>query len=266
MAALNPTPAGDDIVHLISDDDGAVAAAPATGFTTALASGLASNAFGSPDSHGVVPLSPPPPGVFESWEALKDSAQQHAKLAGYALVQGKGSEKRNNRWIRFLICKHGSVYDSRGLDENHRQRKNRTTKKTNCKAKLKAKERPDGSWTLKPMYEEHNHPANAPVSCHEHRQLSEDQLKLVMANQTAGITANRTKRSLKAIDPDIEIISRDIYNQTARIGRELRRGKPPNEALIEKLSDAKAKGELFFEYSLTPEGRISKLFVADKNK
>ena len=93
----------------------------ATFTTTALAFGLASNAFRDPE-HDIIPLSLPEEGVFESWDALLSASQHHARLAGYALVQGPGSERRKdkgNRWIRFLICKHSRAYKS-SVEEPYR--------------------------------------------------------------------------------------------------------------------------------------------------
>jgi len=62
----------------------------ATAQASAQASGVASNAFGIRDNQGVVPLSLPPEGTFESWEAVKKAANAHAGLAGYALVEEEG--------------------------------------------------------------------------------------------------------------------------------------------------------------------------------
>ncbi|KAN0081878.1 hypothetical protein V8E54_003176 [Elaphomyces granulatus] len=85
----------------------------ATAQASAQASGVASNAFGIRDNQGVVPLSLPPEGTFESWEAVKKAANAHAGLAGYALVEGKGARRDPDnkfRWKRFLICKHGESH------------------------------------------------------------------------------------------------------------------------------------------------------------
>jgi len=41
------------------------------------------------------------------------------------------------------------------------------------------------------------------------------------------------------------------------------KGKRLNEVLIEKLTKQKENGEIFFEYALSEEGRIEKMFMAD---
>jgi hypothetical protein len=86
----------------------------------------------------------------------------------------------------------------------------------------------------------------------------------VSASKTTGVPVNRIKASLKAADPESGVGSRDIYNWTARITREGREGRPPNKALIEKLTTLKEEGSLFFEYTLTEEGRIQRLFLTDR--
>jgi hypothetical protein len=280
-----PSPSSGDATNTSPTDS-----APAT--ITTLTSGLASSAFGAPNNHGVTLLSLPGEGVFDSWEELFSATQNHAKLAGYALVQGRGSERRKdkgNRWTKFLICKHGRAYRQE-IEEPYRKRPNRTTRKTDCMVRMKVQERPNGTWTLHHLQTQHNHPASNPASYPEHRQLSATQKQVLVANHTAGVPTNRIKRSLKTANPALEITSRDLYNQTAKLARDLRQGQPPNEALIQELSEAKARGELYFEYSLNdgtheddsdedeeeaaansqvnlvakePDNRIMKMFFAD---
>jgi hypothetical protein len=97
-----------------------------------------------------------------------------------------------------------------------------------------------------------------PASYHEHRRLNEAQQCIVHANHAAGIGASRTKAALKANDPDLEVISRDIYNKTAQRARET------NQALIDELTAFKDRGEIIFEYTINPNTRrIEKIFIAD---
>jgi hypothetical protein len=91
-------------------DFGAAVQAPA------LAPGLVSAAFGIRDTRGVVPLSLPPEGEWESLSAVVDAAQEYAKLAGYAVNQGPGGEKRHTkggRWTKYLIYVHSKDYKER---------------------------------------------------------------------------------------------------------------------------------------------------------
>jgi ABC-type Zn2+ transport system substrate-binding protein/surface adhesin len=131
---------------------------------------------------------------------------------------------------------------------------------------MKINERPDGRWQLRWMEDrcQHNHDIHDPASYHEHRRLNEAQQRIVHANHAAGISAARTQAALQANDPDLEIISRDIYNRTAQEARDMRQGKEPNQALIDELTALKDKGEVIFEYTINPNTRrIEKIFIAD---
>jgi hypothetical protein len=125
-------------------------------FPTALAppipsicTSLVSSAFGVRDCHGIEPLSLPPEGDFDTLEDLLDTAQTHARLAGYAVVEGPKGQKntsKGGRWTKFLICRHSKRYeDRRGIDQENKLRPNRGSKKTNCPMRMKIQERPDGS-------------------------------------------------------------------------------------------------------------------------
>ncbi|KAN0071684.1 hypothetical protein V8E54_010280 [Elaphomyces granulatus] len=199
--------------------------------------GPTSNALGIRDARGITPLSLPPEGEWESLEMLMSAAQAHARLAGYAVVQGPGGEKRakkGGRWTKYLICKHTGNYDGRGLKEECRQRPNRKSKKTQCPMRMKIQERPGGSWSLRRMdgsaaktpvdYCSHNHGINDIKAYHEHRGLSEEQVHVIRASKAAGVPVNQIKASLTAADPGLEVSSRDIYNWTARITRQGRAG------------------------------------------
>jgi hypothetical protein len=242
----------------------------------ALSSDLASSAFGIRNTRGVIPLSLPSEGEWDTLPALIAAAQEHAKLAGYAVVEGPQGQKKKEkggRWTKFLICSHGGKYDDRGLLNEYRKRPNRQSKKAGCPMKMKIQERPGGTWTLKRMdgsaarppkdYCSHNHGPNDVKAYPQHRQLSEEQLRVVKAGRAAGVPPNRIKASLKAADSSCEVKTRDIYNKTAQVVRELKQGLQQNEAFIANLTKLKEEGKIFFEYTLTEEGRIENVFIAD---
>jgi hypothetical protein len=166
----------------------------------ALAPGLASAAFGIRDTRGVVPLSLPPEGEWESLSAVVDAAQEYAKLAGYAVNQGLGGEKRHTkggRWTEYLVCVHSKDYEERrGLQLAFKKRPNRTSKKSNCLMQMKIQERPNGMWSLtrmdgsqKKVLVDHctyNHPLMDPKSYYQHRALSDKQLATVKLGERQG--------------------------------------------------------------------------------
>ena len=74
----------------------------------ALATGVASNAFGVRDNEGVEPLSLPAEGNYPTFEAAKEAANHHAMLAGYAMTQGGRTYKgpwKGNRARKWAVCK-----------------------------------------------------------------------------------------------------------------------------------------------------------------
>ena len=95
---------------------------------SAQTSSLASNLFGIRDTRGITPLSLPPEGEWDSLETLLSVAQEYARLAGYAVIQGPRGERRANkggRWTKYLIYKHNGEYDGRGLREEYRNRQSK---------------------------------------------------------------------------------------------------------------------------------------------
>lgn len=211
----------------------------------------------------ITPLSLPPEGIFESFDQLFDTCQQHARLAGYAFTTAK-SEKRYGKVIKTLICKRGGKHKP-SIDEDYRIR-NRGSFKSNCQASIKARETQDGSWTLKwrePQYCTHNHEPGDPSAFPEHRRLSQQQILTVNSHYSTGITASRTVAILRQDDPTTAIHKRDIHNIRASILRAKLQNKSPPEAFIATLEAEKAAGKVYFEWSHDLAGHINMFFVAD---
>jgi hypothetical protein len=147
MSLFNASVPYADVIVPIAANLGATAPNQAAVGTTAsalgpvLAPGLASSVFGFRDTRGIEPLSLPPEGEWETLEALIDAAQEYTKLAGYAVVEGGGGERRHDkggRWTKYLVYRHSRKhFDYRGLDNTIKQRPNRQTKKTSCLIKMK---------------------------------------------------------------------------------------------------------------------------------
>jgi hypothetical protein len=123
----------------------------ATAQASAQASGVASNAFGIRDNQGVVPLSLPPEGTFESWEAVKKAANAHAglELSWLCSRRRKRGTEGSRQEIslekipdlqarRVALSRQNSP--KRGAEETQ----NRMSKKTGCEVRLRVQD-PDGS-------------------------------------------------------------------------------------------------------------------------
>jgi hypothetical protein len=212
----------------------------------------------------IEPLSLPPEGVFQSFDALFSSLQEYGILAGCAYITKK-SERREGRWIKTIACKRSGKERPRIDNEEYRQR-HRYTFKCECPFSVKARERCDNTWTLQHRGHEyctHNHDPAPAGTFPEHRRLNAAQVQVVQSHYTAGISASRTVAVLRQDDPQLHVHHRDIYNLTAELSRAKRQGKSPPEALISRLEAEKAEGKIYFEWRRDSEGHIAMLFVAD---
>ena len=145
----------------------------------------------------VPPLSLPPEGCFDSYEALFTSAQQHAKSALYAFTIGN-SERRNGKIIRIILCQYGGLsiytasYKAKSNQQNTSYSRNRNTTKTECLFSIKARERTNYTWTLShcegEKYQSYNYNSAEGLNAFStHRQLNQDQLELVKFHRSTCI-------------------------------------------------------------------------------
>jgi hypothetical protein len=209
------------------------------------------------------PLSLPPQALFDSYDALLQSIQQHAKSAGYAFTTSK-SERRKGKRLIYMGCKRAGKERATVSEEDRRRR--RQTVKCGCQFSVKIRELANGLWSLthrKPEFSIHNHNPASPGAFPEHRQLKDQQIQLIETHYAAQIPASRTVAILQQQTPDINIYHRDIYNITAALSRAKRAGKSPPEALISRLETEKAEGKLYFEWRRDQQGHIAMVFLAD---
>ncbi len=158
----------------------------------------------------------------------------------------------------------GRKYRTSINSDDHRIRQ-RTSYKTNCTVALRARHRADGSWGL--TYIEgkgvHNHEGNDAATYPEHRQLTDAQIELVASHHATRVPPSRSLAILRQQEPNTTFNHRDMYNITAGIVREGRKGKAPAEALIAQLEADRDAGRVVFEYETDSTGHIKMLFVAD---
>ncbi|KAI0997298.1 hypothetical protein K3495_g10887, partial [Podosphaera aphanis] len=218
----------------------------------------------------ITAFSAPPAGSYSSFEALHEAGQGHAKAAGYAITIASYS-KRKGRTMKILICKKGGCCRSE-VDEPCRKRQ-RLTRKTNCPFRFKARERTDGTWDICFLQTEdgnidtesisHNHEPADPSSFPEHRCLNEDDMALARNNFSMCIPASMTLATFKNREHAPEVNHRDIYNINAQIYRSSQHSLSTLRAFINYLTQQRADGSVFFEYSQDALGHLNYLFVAD---
>src|SRR5436305_15039990 len=91
-------------------------------------------------------MTPPEPSFFESWEAVQQHVQTHSTTKGYAVVTGKGTDKKNGKLN--LICDRSRQYENHSsMSEDHKLRK-RSSRKYGYKFKVVARRQPEGEWKL----------------------------------------------------------------------------------------------------------------------
>ena len=67
-------------------------------------------------------MTPPEPSFFESWEAVQQHVKTHGTTQGYAVVTGKGMDKKNGKLN--LICDRSGQYENHGgVPEDQKLRK-----------------------------------------------------------------------------------------------------------------------------------------------
>jgi FAR1 DNA-binding domain-containing protein len=186
-------------------------------------------------------MSMPPCGSWESKDALLAAAQAHAAKSGYAVAVGanSGIKKKTGRFEGFLVCTAGGKKRERSslTNEDDRQRKGRSYK-CECPMSMNIRMRVDGRWylterVLHPEMSTHNHPAvNDATTLYQHRVLSKEDRELVINNVNMGVPTSRTTALLNRPGGELKVKHRDIYNLTAAVRREARRGLPAPEAFL----------------------------------
>ncbi|XP_077221058.1 PKS-NRPS hybrid synthetase cheA-like [Tasmannia lanceolata] len=105
---------------------------------------------------------------------------------------------------------------------------------------------------------DHNHKASTDISGHPSSwRLSKEEVLRIKEMTTAGIQPHQMLTSLRRSNPQLLAISRDVYNCTAKIRKDILAGRTPIQALLDELADGG------FYYSVEyDEGRLTHLFFA----
>src|SRR6266480_4092868 len=98
-------------------------------------------------------MTPPEPGFFESWEAVQQYVQMHGTTQDYAVVTGKGTDKKNGKLN--LICDRSGQYENHNSVPEDQKLRKRSFRKYGCKFKVMARRQPEGEWELKIKHDTH---------------------------------------------------------------------------------------------------------------
>jgi hypothetical protein len=142
--------------------------------------------------------------------------------------------------MRVFTCDRAGKYDSKGKDPNthsSKQRPNTGSKKCGCLMRVELrKDNLSSNWVLKVLESTHNHGPSAVSTAHPvHRLPALAPLRhaTISPLARAGISTSQILTTLRALDPDLPLISKDISNliQKARL-KELD-GRTPIQCLLE---------------------------------
>jgi hypothetical protein len=99
--------------------------------------------------------------LFESYEDGYNMYNAYASVAVFGIQ--KGQKSGNSRYI-YCSFQGSHKYEK---NESERQR-NKTTKRKGCPAKMRIKEKMDGTWIIADIVLGHNHPLAPPGSMKKH--------------------------------------------------------------------------------------------------
>ena len=150
-----------------------------------------------------------PPAEFRSRDELLSGCKDWAASQGYAVVIARS--RFNRLWLK---CDRGGVYENRrNLTPDQRKRKRGDSRLLGCPFKMLATCKKDGVWRVETDIADHNHGPSDDLSAHPTlRRMTDEQVRKVHEMCDAGKSPAETLEELKALWPDIKVLTRDIYN------------------------------------------------------
>jgi hypothetical protein len=179
-------------------------------------------------------LLPPPEAIYPDPNTALTAVQLHAKQHGYAL------RTRDSKASRVIFaCDRGGQYDSKGKDSNTHKSKQRQTGSKKCGCLMKVELRLDsmsGQWILRVLEGAHNHgPSRAAIAHPAHRSTAlTPEIRAQIGSFTrSGQSISQILTNLRASDPGIPLIAKDITNIIQQIRAEELNGRTPIQWLLE---------------------------------
>lgn len=178
-----------------------------------------------PPTEPLPPLAPPPDNTYNSREGLLEGAKKFAAGHGYALVIERSRE--NKLWLK---CDRGGTYRNRHhLTEATKKRKAHS-RLLACPFRLRGAVK-EGMWSLTTVNGEHNHEASDDMRVHPSlRRLNDQARDRIRGLTEEGASPAKILQVLQEEQPDIQLLSRDIYNARKKIREEMAErglGQPP---------------------------------------
>ncbi|XP_015575909.2 protein FAR-RED IMPAIRED RESPONSE 1 [Ricinus communis] len=203
---------------------------------------------------------------FESHEAAYSFYQEYAKSMGFTTsIKNSRRSKKSKEFIdaKFACSRYGVTPES---DASNSRRS--SVKKTDCKASMHVKRRPDGKWIIHEFVKEHNHELLPALAYHFriHRNV-----KLAEKNNIDILHAvsERTRKMYVEMSrqsggcQNVAFVENDINSQFEK-GRNLALDEGDAHVLLEYFKRIKKESpNFFYALDLNEEQRLRNLFWVD---
>jgi hypothetical protein len=209
---------------------------------------------------------PSPSVTGTSLHDLVRALNKDIKTEGYAFVIQHTSKTRlslatSNRAI--IACdRHGEPRNYRGLTLEERQRPQRTSKRCNCRMKLKAiQDEETGLWGFEYGQNTHNHERTPQASAHvAHRKITSPIRREIERYSAVGTQPRSILAAIQDQDIQSPLVLRDVYNSVRQSRRQQLHQNNVGEALIQQLTDS----DYFWHHTTDAEGHIEDLFLSSR--
>lgn len=140
------------------------------------------------------------------------------------------------------------------------QRKRATASRLiNCPFQIWGKKKRDETWHVEIKNVSHNHEPSKDMSAHPScRRFSEEEFLKIKEMTLAGVPARQILSALRQNNPNIQAISKTIYNAKAKVIKEIISDRTVLQALFEELS----QGDFIFDMKCDKDGHLTHMFFA----
>ncbi|XP_074281819.1 protein FAR1-RELATED SEQUENCE 5-like [Silene latifolia] len=192
---------------------------------------------------------------FHTREELFEDVKSCFVSKGYA-ISIKNSKK--DEYVT-IGCDRGGVYRSKSKNPLESLKKETSTRLINCPFKIQGKRKSDGLWTLDLIDISHNHDPSKDMAGHPScRRLTKSETSEVERLSIAGIQPRNILSSLRLKNPNIQAVSRTLYNVKTKIRNEKLDGRSMIQALFEEFGRSK----FLYNYKSDEKGHLTHVFLA----
>ncbi|XP_024156611.1 protein FAR1-RELATED SEQUENCE 5-like [Rosa chinensis] len=192
---------------------------------------------------------------FDSREDLLAAVHKIAFMEGYVTVIRRS---KPNKCV-YIGCDRGGKYrDIRMVPPEKRKRKT-ASHLISCPFEIVGRRKPEGFWKVDIKDLSHNHEPSKDMSGHPYcRRFSREEILKIKEMSKAGVSPRQIMSSLRQSNPDLQAISKNIYNEKYRIMKENLASRTVIQALLEELGQA----GFIYNIEYDQNGRLTHLMFA----